>query len=551
MSQVFQSDSLSWGDAFFLYLEREGQPLNIAGVLEFEGRIPLEKCIAFVESRLPLIPRYTQRVVVPPFNVGLPSWQPDPRFAIRNHIREVRFNRGTDVDLKALTAELVSSRMNREHPLWDFTLVHGLKDNRTAIIVRLHHCLADGIAGVGIMNVLMDASPTPPKTKAPKAPAAAAPNRDPGAVLLDSLLKSYLGILEGAFTAHSEVMNIARDLVAGAGSGSLAEMIRLVPELATPAERLPFNQVCRGPQKVAWAEFAMSDIKAIRTECGGTVNDVLLTIVTAAFRRYSELHGARLRGRQLRVIVPVNIRGNGDATNLGNRITFLPVNLPLDVRDPRKLLARVSERMTFLRSAGVADFVGLAGGFISQIPLPLQALLAPIASQLPLSLCNTICTNVPGPQVPLYFVGHKMVRWYPYVPIGGEMGINVAILSYNGTAYFGFSGDSYAAPDLERLENITAVCIDQLKKAAGVPSSGAMAKNAPTAAATRSRAARKPEPSAVPRGKTDSRLTRTDFVPKKQAKRRVVKATPATVVRQTAAVASQAEPEPELAMVGD
>lgn len=473
MSQVCQSDSLSWGDTFFLYLERDGQPLNIAGVSEFEGIISLEECIAFVQSKLPLIPRYTQRVVAPPFNVGLPVWEPDPFFDIRNHVRQVTFKRGTDADLKDLAGQLVSARMNREHPLWDFTLVRGLRGNRTAIVARIHHCLADGIAGVGIMNVLMDSSPTPARVKRAKVRPEEVPNRDPGAMLLDRLLKSYMSVLQGALTAHSEVLNIAEDLLAGAGRGTLADMVKLVPELGTPAERLPFNQVCRGPQQVAWAEIPMADIKAVRKECGGTVNDVVLTVTTAAFRRYSESRGAKLRAKQLRVIVPVNIRGNGSVGDLGNRITFLPVDLPLDLREPRKLLTKVSERMTFLRSAGVAEFVGLAGGLISQIPLPVQALLAPIASQLPLSICNTICTNVPGPQIPLYFVGHKMLRWYPYVPIGGEMGINVAILSYNGIAYFGFSGDTHAAPDLALMEKFVADSFEELKKAAGV--------NAPTA----------------------------------------------------------------------
>ncbi len=468
MSQVSQSDSLSWGDAFFLYLERDGQPLNIAGVSEFEGVISLEECIEFVESKLPLIPRYTQRVVAPPFNVGLPVWESDPVFDIRNHIRLVTFKQGSDADLKALAGKLVSARMNREHPLWDFTLVHGLKGNRSAIIARLHHCLADGIAGVGIMNVLMDTSPHVTKVKRVKAEAKSSPNRDPGAILLDRLFKSYLSVLQGALTAHSEVMNIAQGLFAGAGSGMLADMIQLVPELGTPAERLPFNQVCHGPQEVAWADISMADIKAIRQLCGGTVNDVILTVATSAFRRYSEMRGAQLEGKQLRVIVPVNVRGGGDVGELGNRITFLPIDLPLDLRDPRKLLAKVSQRMTFLRGAGVAEFVGLAGSLIAKIPLPVQALLAPVASQLPLSVCNTICTNVPGPQVPLYFVGHKMLRWYPYVPIGGEMGINVAILTYNGTAYFGFSGDTHAAPGLEHLEKFVAASFDDLKKAAGV-----------------------------------------------------------------------------------
>jgi diacylglycerol O-acyltransferase len=170
-------------------------------------------------------------------------------------------------------------------------------------------------------------------------------------------------------------------------------------------------------------------------------------------------------------MIPVNIRGNGDVSELGNKITFLPINVPLDVRDPRMLLAKISERMVFLRSIGVQDLVGLVGTLVSKIPLPVQAILAPVLSQLPLSLANMICTNVPGPQQALYLLGHKMLRAYPYVPIGGEMGVNVAILSYNGTAYVGFGGDVHAVPDIDRFEELLRVSFAELRDAAiGKPS---------------------------------------------------------------------------------
>ena len=173
-----------------------------------------------------------------------------------------------------------------------------------------------------------------------------------------------------------------------------------------------------------------------------------------------------MQGRQLRLMIPVNIRGNGDVSELGNKITFRPINVPLDVRDPRMLLAKVSERMVFLRSLGVENLVGLVGTLVSKVPYPVQAALVPVLTQLPLSLANMICTNVPGPQQPLYLLGHKMLRAYPYVPIGGEMGVNVAILSYNGTAYVGFGGDVHAVPDIDRFEELLRVSFAELRDAA-------------------------------------------------------------------------------------
>ncbi len=466
MSPADQIRSLSWGDTFFLYLERDGQPLNIASTCEFEGKISLKSCSKFIESKLGLLPRYKQRAVFPPFNLGLPSWELDPRFDIRNHVREIVLRQGTDRDLKAEAARIISSQLDRNHPLWDITLVRGLKGNRTGLIIRLHHCMADGISGVGIMNALLDANPVPEKLPRKKKQAEQPGPTDSVAILLDRFLKSYQSFLQGALTAQTEVLNIARELLAGATHGQTEELIHLVPELGTPSERLPFNKVCRGPQQLAWAEISMAEIKAVRASLGGTVNDVVLTTVTSAIRRYSESLGVKLRGRHVRLIVPVNIRGKGDVSELGNQITFLPINVPLDVRDPRLLLSRVSERMTFLRSVGVPELVGLFGTLISKVPLPLQAVLVPLLTQLPLSLCNMICTNIPGPQVPLYMLGHKLLRCYPYVPIGGELGMNVAILSYDGTAYFGFGGDVLAVPDIDRFEDLLRESFQELRAAA-------------------------------------------------------------------------------------
>ncbi len=466
MSPSDRTHPLSWGDTFFLYLEREGQPINIASACEFEGKISKRACAKFVESKLELIPRYKQRAVFPPLHLGLPSWELDPEFDIYNHVHEVALKQGTDRDFKTETAKVISSTLDRNHPLWDITLVQGLKGNRTGMIIRIHHCMADGVSGVGIMHVLLDASPTPGKP-VPKQPRPERPRpTDSVAMLLDQALKSYQTFMQGALTAQSEVLTIARELLAGATQGHTEELLHLVPELGSPSDRLPFNKICRGPQQIAWGELPMADIKAIRGSCGGTVNDVVLTVITSTVRRYAKQHGVNLRGRQLRMIVPVNLRGDGDVAELGNRITFLPINVPLFISDPRALLARISERISFLRSIGVPEMVGMFGMLVSKVPLAVQATLVPMLTQLPLSLANMICTNVPGPQMPLYLLGHKLLRCYPYVPIGGEMGVNVAILSYNGVAYVGFGGDVTAVPDIECFEELLRESFAEMCKSA-------------------------------------------------------------------------------------
>ncbi len=462
------NDRLSWGDALFLYLEREGMPLNIASVSVFEGEISLEDCTRFIESKLPSVPRYYQRVVTPPLNIALPTWEYDSEFDIRNHVREVTLKRGTDAELKAMAGRILSTVMDRQRPLWDFTLVHGLRGHRTGLLTRIHHCLADGIAGIGVMNVLLDASPEPRPLAKKTRPHPPRRQSDPLTRLLEGCLRTYSDVIQRALTTQSDLLNAGESIVAAGGWP--AEFGKFFPEITKPTERLCFNVTYRGPQKFAWAQIPTSEIKSIREKCGGTHNDVILALITATIRRYAEMHGDKVNRRSLRMMVPVNVRGNDHNGDLGTRISLLPVTVPLGIRNPARLLAAVQKRTDFLKRAHVADLVSLAGGLAGTTPVPLQALAGPFASLLPITPFNLVCTNVKGPHFPLYLLGHKMLDWYPYVPIGGEMTVNCAVLSYNGITYFGFSGDVHAAPDLARLERLLRQSFLELQRAAGTGS---------------------------------------------------------------------------------
>jgi len=462
-----QSDRLSWGDTVFLNLEREGMPLNVASVCLFEGAVSFQEFRQFVESKLPLIPRYLKRVVPEPFGLGLPNWNYDREFDIRRHVHEVTLKHGTDRQLKTLAAKHFSQVMDRRHPLWEMTLVQGLAGNRTGLIIRMHHCLADGIAGVGLMNVLLDASPAAPRLPRKKlrlrVPATA---HDPLSTLASGFVDSYSEFVKRILSACADLLTIAERATLEDGSVASEEFSRLLPEITASTERLRFNVIYRGPQKFGWAALPLKKVKAIRKACGTSVNDVLLALVTATVRRYTELHGDRVKGRLLRIMVPVNLRGNESPGELGNRISIVPVTIPMDIRNPRKLLAAVHRRTEFLKHAHAAELVSLAGGLIGIFPSALQASVGPLMSKLPITPFNMVCTNVPGPQHPLYLLGHRMLRWYPYVPVGGELAVNCAILSYDGAVYFGFSGDKHAAPDLWRLEKLLKASFVELRDAA-------------------------------------------------------------------------------------
>jgi len=473
-----QNDRLSWGDTVFLHLERDGMPLNVASICTFEGEISFADCGRFVESKLPLIPRYLKRVVAAPLGLGLPSWEYDPEFDLRNHMHEATLKHGTDTELKALAGKLFSQVMDRRHPLWDVTLVHGLKRNRTAIIFRLHHCLADGIAGVGIMNVLLDANPQAPPLPRKKLKLQIPPPRDPLTSLTTGFVDSYSDFVKRILSAMTDLLTMAERVGMNVGADTIGndhrdnqaanQFAELFPEITAFTERLRFNVIYRGPQKFACTEIPLADVKAIRQQCGTSVNDVILAIVTATVRRYCELHEDRVKGKLLRMMVPVNLRGSTSTSELGNRISLVPVTIPLDIRKPRKLLAAVHMRTEFLKRVHAAELVSLAGGLIGMFPTSVQGLAGPVASQLPITPFNLVCTNVPGPQFPLYLLGHKMLDWYPYVPVGGEMAVNCAVLSYNGKVYFGFSGDVHAAPDLKRLEDLAKTSFWELREAVGI-----------------------------------------------------------------------------------
>ena len=483
MPQGQNVEYLSFGDALFLHLEREGAPLNIASLAIFDGDISTKDFREFVASKLPLIPRYLQRVVLSPLNTGMPHWEFANDFNLSDHIREVNLKRGTTAELKSVTAEVLSSVLDRRHPLWDFTLIHGLKQGRTALIVRVHHCLADGISGIALINVFLDQSSTPPVIKRRKIRIPQPVNNGVDGDLFGNAMQSWFSTAERLLKAGGEVLSLVQRTTGLSRNGNLEPdgsvddvgkldpkpMARLAAELAELPQRLPFNVLCRGPQRYEWTEVPLADVKAMRERCGAMVNDVILALLTSAFRRYSELHGVDVRGRSLRIVVPVSTRRHHDCdSQLGNHITFAPFSAPLGVRSPKRLLSLVHERMQFVKNAHVAEFVAFAGTLLGVVPPPFQAILAPMLSEMPISLCNTICTNVPGPKKPLYLMGHEMLSAYPYVPIGGEMGVNCAVLSYNGTVYFGFTGDVHAVPDLHKFPKFVDESFAELKRAVGL-----------------------------------------------------------------------------------
>jgi len=466
---VASRQRLSPVDAAFLYLERPEIPVHIAAVSIFDRPIPFEEFVASIESKLPLVPRYRQKVVMPPYNLGLPTWEEDRDFDIRRHIFHVKLERpGGETELEALAGRTLSQLMDRSKPLWDVHVVDGLKDGRGALIWRVHHALADGVSGASLLSVMLD--PTPEGSGAVSKPR----SRHRRATLSQASLTGAVSemvqnTMDGLVAAEKGLVGFAQGLVAGSMRSGLKDVVGLLPELAESIERLPFNRPCGSERKFCWTELDLARVQAVREALGGTVNDVILTVVTRALARYAKLHGESVVNRFVRIVCPVSLRNGGQQGELGNQISFLPVALPLDIRSPARMLKAVARRTSVMKHAGAAGLVALAAGCIAAMPAPLQALLWWGIPQviLPVSLFNLICTNIPGSSVPLYAVGRRMIASYPQVPTGWDLGVGCAVQSYDGKLCFGLIADSVAGADVNRLRDFLPVAFDELCRAAG------------------------------------------------------------------------------------
>ena len=467
MKKTIPSSGLSPTDAAFLYLERKEIPLHIASVSVFDGAIPFKQFVASIRSKLRLVPRYRQIVVTPPWNLGLPAWEDDPNFDIHRHIFRVTLEHpGGEKELEALAGRILSGLLDRGRPLWDMHVVDGLKDGRGAIIWRVHHALADGISGVELLKVMLDTTPgdsgashmpryRPPRRKVPERPE-------------DAISRTILSSMQNLIAFEKGLLGYAQTAISDEAQKDLKSLLNLLPELAASVERLPFNKPCGGQRKFCWAELNIADVHAVRETAGGTVNDVVLAVLTRALARYVKLHGQTVANRFVRIVCPVSLRQGNQDEGLGNRISFLPVALPMDVRDPLRMLKAVTNRTEIMKRGGAADLVGLAANWIAAGPPPLQAILWRGISEiiLPVPLFNMICTNIHGSAMPLYAVGRRMLASYPQVPTGYDLGVGCAVQSYDGKLFFGLIADAQAAPDVGSLRDFVLLSFQELCKSA-------------------------------------------------------------------------------------
>ncbi|WIY00396.1 wax ester/triacylglycerol synthase family O-acyltransferase [Amycolatopsis mongoliensis] len=434
-------DRLSPLDAAFLEIEDEdpSSSLAIASVAIAEGPVPdQDEFVAAVLARVDGIPRYHQKVRMVPFDLGPPAWVDDPDFDPAAHFGRIALPPPHDeAALCDLVALLMSERLERDRPLWEFWVIEGLPDGRWAILSKLHHALADGLAATHVQTILFGDTPPDKPARREEAP-------DPGSARL--LLEAAGALLRNPWDQARLIAGqllhpnqLARRL-SDAARGLAALTSALLPASPTPLTG-PLGQ----DRRYATATVALADVKVAAVGFGVTVNDILLAAITGGFRELLLHRGETPAADSVRTLVPVSVRLG---SSLDNEVSLLLPLLPVDLADPVQRLVRVRERLVALKAGKEADAGALITASAAQEPFAPVAWAIRAAAHLPQRNIVTVTTNVRGPAEPLSAVGRPIVEIYPYVPIALRVRTGVAMLSYAGRVTFGITSDAGTVPEI-------------------------------------------------------------------------------------------------------
>ena len=446
-------DRLSPLDAEFLHLEDDVAHLHIAGLSVFEGPAPaLDDLVRLLEAKLHLIPRYRQRVRAVPLDLGRPVWADAADFDVHDHVGELDLpSPGDDAALSELMGEAMSHPVDRERPLWETHLVRGLAGERWALIFKVHHAMVDGISGVGLLTVLLDLDRDVELPEAPEWH----PEPEPSGV--SRVLDAWTGVAGDALHLVGQVpAALVRDplgalrSVADTGEG----LIGFTRHLGTTPP-LSIEGPIGATRSWAHSEASLAEVKAIGKALGGTVNDVVLATVSGGYRALLTSRGEDPDRAVVTTLVPVSVRTEDAEGVPDNRVSALLLDLPVDLADPVERIERVCADMRELKQSHMADAgetVTTLGALAPPMVLGTVSRLATrVMHRLPQRSVNTVTTNVPGPQFPLYCLGREMLEYRPFVPISHGVRVGTAILSYNGRLSFGITGDRATASDVDVL----------------------------------------------------------------------------------------------------
>ncbi len=481
-------------DSSFLDIEDQfpNAHMHVGSVALFEaaplrdarGATDLDRIRRLVQAGMHRVPRYQQKLARVPW-FGNAVWIDDEHFNLQYHIRHVRLpHPGDERQLKRLAGRLMSQRLDRGKPLWELWVVDGIEGDRIALISKAHHCMIDGVGSVELSTTMIRARKEIEAQM--DEPPAFRPRPAPGArdLFVDELSRRVGQPLGAAGSLGKLVRDPARNL--HALRASLATARAGLGAALTSASPTPLNDEVGPHRRFDWFEMSLDDVKAIKNRLGGTINDVVLAIASGALGRFLRDRGVRVEELDFRAMLPVNVRGDADRDNLGNRVSSMMARLPLAERNPAKRLQLIVQGTGKLKKSGQAAGIQLLeelsdstlGGLLS-ILSRLSSLSRPY---------NVVITNVPGPQFQSYLLGSPLLAAYPLVPLFHNQEVGIALFSCNGMLFWGFNADWDKVPDLHDLVEGVAREFAHLKAAAADAASAGMARaaRAPVGAARRS-----------------------------------------------------------------
>jgi diacylglycerol O-acyltransferase / wax synthase len=460
-------ERLSAQDTLFLHIEDADQPMHVGALALFEagpfhgpdGRFRIDEVRRHVADRLHLVPRFRKRLMPVPLQQGRPVWVDDPSFDLAYHVRLTALPTPGDEELLlALMGRLQGQVLDRRRPLWELWFVEGVEGDRVALIQKTHHALVDGISGIDVATVLLDLERKGSKGEAP--PWEPEPVPSPAQLLAESLVERATEPAELARSARAALREPARLLKAVTDLGQTAAKV------VSSAPDMPWNAPCGPHRRFHPARVPLAQVKDIRAAVPGvTVNDVVLTLVTGALRSFLQAREVPVHDTVLRAMVPVSVRDDSERLALGNRVSTVIGDLPVGEADPRRRLVLVSEAMRHVKESGMA----VAADAIIRMQDFAPPTLVGVASRLVVRshAINLVVTNVPGPQVPLYCMGARLLEAFPYVGVVQGKALNVAVISYDGQLGFGLTGDRDVLPDLHLVAEGIEDAADELATAVG------------------------------------------------------------------------------------
>ena len=454
-------DQLTALDATFLELEQSDDSalMHIGGALVFDpvpgGGVPaLTEVRRDLEERLERLPRYRQRLSEPRTSgLSWPSWVDDEHFDVDNHVRHATLPApGNEGEFLDWISDFYSHRLDRSRPLWEIVVLDGIDDGRWALAWKTHHCLVDGVGSVDVVDVLLDAEPTPHVPAGSKGDtelAVAAAERTRHVRLLHPPEAVRQSAGTGAAAARLGAHAVMHPREAFDRSRGVVDL--LVRDELIAAPQCSLNVPIGATRRMATVHVTLDDLNAIRRTLGGTMNDVVLAAVTSGLRALLLERGEDPPPQGLRAMVPVNIRRDVERGDLGNRVSSLFVDLPVAEADPVRRYALVGAAVRRQKDSGQALAAAALTTLGSLAPPVLHATFA--RSLFARRLFNVTITNVPASPRRLYAFGAPMVDVVPMVPLAAEHAVGVAVVSYAGGVTFGLCADRATVADLDVLRD--------------------------------------------------------------------------------------------------